>query len=93
MDEQISETREGSTIGHAMPEPVLREAIDRKQSRQFLLREYNVNIRFLSIGCVVEVGCRSIPFTSVDEAMTELTEYIKDPSKSIEKWNKIFNEG
>ena len=51
-----------------MPEPTLVE-VPRVQepSRQYFLREYPISIRFLSIGCVVEVGCKSIPFTSVDE--------------------------
>lgn len=107
MNEEIGQVRE-QDMGHSTmserpvyeqeripPYPQaqeLRQAIEKKPSRQAMLRDYSIVIRFLSIGCVVEVGCKSIPFTSVDEAMTELAEYTKDPAKSIEKWNKIFNQ-
>lgn len=59
--------------------------------RQELLREFEIGIRFLSIGCVIRVGCKEIPFTNVNEAMTELSNYVANPYEEGKKWNKIFN--
>ena len=50
--------------------------------RSQALRNYNIGIEFLSIGCVISVGCQRFPFTSVDEAMKELNTYVKDPVAS-----------
>lgn len=63
-----------------------------QSSRMEYLKEHDVTIEFLSIGCVVRVGCKTIPFTNVDEAMRELTEYVKDPHTARAKWFKIFDE-
>jgi len=78
-----------------VPDPIMEEQClkeEYKPKRQELLREYSVYIRFLTIGCVIEVGCKSIPFTSVDEAMKELNEYVKNPYEMTKKWNKIFEQ-
>jgi hypothetical protein len=44
------------------------------------------------VGCVVSVGCKEIPFTTVDEALVEINGYIKDPYEAHKKWNEIFNK-
>lgn len=77
------------------PEPqVMQEEIAVKahepMSRQYYLREHEINIRFLSIGCVVQVGCKSIPFTSVDDAMKEINAYVADPNKQQQRWRKLL---
>lgn len=59
-------------------------------SRSEALRDYRIEIEFLSIGCIVRVGCKTVPFTSVDEAMKELNAYVKDPVASQKIWNKRF---
>lgn len=64
----------------------------RRASKTELLKEYGISIEFLSIGCVISIGCKKIPFTNLDEAMKELTEYVKDPHKTREKWYKIFDQ-
>jgi hypothetical protein len=66
--------------------------LEYKPSRSQVLREYAINIEFLTIGCIVRVGCKSIPFTSVDEAMKELNAYVKDPVTSQKVWNKRFED-
>lgn len=84
---------DGEILSANRPMP---ESLDIKdsynRSRQSALREYSINIRFLSVGCVIEVGCKSIPFTNVDEAMTELNNYVKNPQEAVNKWEKIFNQ-
>lgn len=71
---------------------VMQEESSLKQpSRQYYLREYPITIRFLSIGCVVDVGCKSIPFTNVDEAMKEVNAYVANPSKEMDRWRSILD--
>ena len=63
-----------------------------KPSRAEMLREYQINIEFLSIGCIVSVGCKRIPFTSVSEAMKAINEYVEQPYEMKQKWEKLFEE-
>ena len=61
------------------------------QSNQSILRDYEISIRFLSVGCIVKVGCKEIPFTNTIDAMNDINEYIKNPRKERERWFEIFN--
>tara|TARA_B110000908_G_C9937968_1_gene306919 strand:+ start:90 stop:386 length:297 start_codon:yes stop_codon:yes gene_type:complete len=63
-----------------------------KPSRSECLREHEVRIRFLTLGCVIEVGCKSIPFTTVGEGMEALNEYVAKPHEMRKIWNKKFQE-
>lgn len=62
------------------------------EPRADILRQHEIRIQFLSIGCVMNVGCKSIPFSTSEEAMKELNEYVANPHQAIKKWNNIFNE-
>ena len=55
------------------------------------LRENEINIRFLSIGCLVRVGCREIAFNSLDEAVKEINDYINNPKEVTKKYYQLFN--
>jgi hypothetical protein len=74
-------------------EPVEDLVKEYKPKRQEILRDHEIGIRFLSIGCVIRVGCKEIPFTNVDEAMKELNNYIKNPYEEGKRWNKLFDTG
>ena len=63
-----------------------------RPSRQECLREYEVRLRFLTLGCVIEVGCKSIPFTTIKEAMEALNEYVARPYETRQIWEKRFQE-
>lgn len=63
-----------------------------REPRQELLKNWEVGIQFHSIGCVIRVGCKSIPFTSVEEGMKELNAYIADPHSARKKWEKVERE-
>jgi hypothetical protein len=63
-----------------------------KPSRMECLREYQINIRFLSVGCLIEVGCKSIPFSTITEGMAALNNYIQDPYTVRQLWEKKFQE-
>jgi len=69
-----------------MPEPSVK-----KQTKQQILQEYPIGIRFLSKGCVVEVGCKTIAFTTVEEAMQAIQYYVADPETVGEYWRGQFN--
>jgi len=60
-------------------------------NKQQILREYSIELRFLSVGCVIRVGCKEIPFTNVSEAMEELNKYVSNPYEEVKRWNKIFD--
>ena len=63
-----------------------------KPSRSEYLQEHEVRIRFLTLGCIIEVGCKSIPFTTVREGMEALNEYIANPHEIRKIWNEKFQK-
>jgi hypothetical protein len=80
------------------PEPVMANSIGAEPTPepdrigiQSTLRDYEIGIRFLSIGMVIRVGCREIPFTSVEEGMAALNAYVADPHTEIREWMKKFD--
>ncbi len=56
------------------------------------LKSYNIQINFMDRGCVIQVGCKSIAFESVEQAMAELVNYSKNPEVVQEKWRREFGE-
>ena len=62
------------------------------QTKQEMLREYEVAFSFLHSGCTIRIGCKHIAFTTVKEAMTAFNEYVNDPETARAKWFKKFNE-
>jgi hypothetical protein len=74
-----------------------RPMVDREYSKEYIpnkqqiLRDYQIGIRFLSVGCVISVGCKEIPFSNVGEAMVELNKYVSNPYEEGKRWNKIFD--
>jgi hypothetical protein len=63
-----------------------------RPTRQECLRDYEVRIRFLTLGCVIEVGCKSIPFTTIKEGMEALNQYVAKPYETRQIWEKKFQE-
>jgi hypothetical protein len=61
-----------------------------RPSRSECLREYQINIRFLSIGCVIEVGCKSVPFSTIEEGMKALNAYVANPYETRKIWEERF---
>lgn len=56
------------------------------------LREYEVCIRFLSIGCVISVGCKQVPFSTVEDGMKALADYINNPYETKKVWEERFSK-
>jgi hypothetical protein len=69
----------------------LEKASEYKQTKQEILREYEIRLRFLSVGCVVSVGCKEIPFRNVTEAMNELNKYVNNPYEESKRWRGVFD--
>jgi hypothetical protein len=65
---------------------------DYKEPRMETLRNWEVTIKVLTVGCIISVGCKAIAFTSLDEGLKELQEYFKDPSAARAKWSEIENK-
>ena len=51
-----------------------------------LLKQWQVNIQFCDRGCMVQIGCKSFAFESIEQAMAELVAYTKDPIVVGEKY-------
>jgi hypothetical protein len=62
-----------------------------KSFRVIHLRDYEVKIRFLTIGCIVSVGCKEIPFTTIKEGMKALNDYVDSPFKTRKIWEEKFD--
>lgn len=60
-------------------------------SRVSLLKDYEIRIQFMSRGCVVYVGCKSIPFESVELAMTHLNKYVNYPYETRKEWENVLD--
>jgi len=60
-------------------------------SNKDALREHEIRIRFLSRGCIIQVGCKEIAFESVETAMQELNEYVKHPYETQKKWRSVLD--
>ena len=56
-----------------------------REQRSFL-KQWSINIQFCDRGCMVQIGCKSFAFESIEQAMAELTAYTKDPIGVGEKY-------
>lgn len=63
-----------------------------RTSKTELLGWHQINIKFLSIGCVIEVGCKSVPFATVKEGMKALNDYVANPYEVTKIWNERFSK-
>jgi hypothetical protein len=61
-----------------------------KSSPNELLRQYELTVRFLNLGCVVSVGCNQIAFSNKDEALKAITDYFNDPEGTREKFQALM---
>jgi len=84
-EERVYDGRECVSLG----ELNLKEC--KPKMKQSILRDYEIRIKFLSVGCIISVGCKEIPFRSVKEAMEELNKYVENPYEEGKKWHSIFD--
>ena len=72
-------------------EPEMEQPKEWRPSHGEALREFEINIRYLSRGCVVRVGCKEIAFEDVASAITAINAYVANPWDEQQKWRKILN--
>lgn len=80
------------TNGRTVVENNIVPALNYIKSRNELLRDYGVHIKFLSVGCVISVGCKEIPFSTVKEGMRALNDYVENPYEERNRWEKLIEE-
>jgi hypothetical protein len=80
-----------------MPMPEVQDGYDeRSVPKEYertpgdILKENEVNIRVLDSGVLIRVGCKSIAFNSLEDALVHVNLYFKDPVTSYKKWTKLF---
>jgi len=77
------------------PIPVAQMEVPTKEyrpSNQETLRDYELSIRFLHRGCIVQVGCKSIAFEDVGTAIQAINDYVcGDTYEEQQKWRKILD--
>lgn len=76
------------------PEPetdVLSPKQECRPSNREILKNYQINIEFLDRGCLVRIGCKSIAFESVEQAMNEINKYVANPYEMDKEWRKILD--
>lgn len=61
-----------------------------KSKYHYNLKDYDINIKFLSIGCIISVGCRQIAFETKQKAMEELNKFVTNPTEEAKRWDNIF---
>ena len=89
MNEELEPTMEPMSV---MEEPMAKMCGEYRPSKQEALREHEINIRFLSRGCIVRVGCKEIPFEDVSNAIAQLNEYVSGDTYEIQKkWRKLLD--
>lgn len=63
-----------------------------RPSRTEILKSYEINIRFHSSGCVINVGCKSVAFSDIKEGMEALNNYVSNPYENQKLWEEKFNK-
>lgn len=67
------------------------QKINRILTKQEAFMLHEINISFMSKGCIVRVGCKTFAFSSTDEAFLELQKYFEEPLKTQERWTKVLS--
>jgi len=71
--------------------PVPEPTTEYKPTNYQVLQEYEIKLQFLSRGCIIHVGCKSIAFETIESAMKELNEYVNNSYETQKKWRKILD--
>ena len=59
-------------------------------NKQQLLSRYSIKIDFLSRGCIVNIGCKTIPFENIENAIAEINRYVNNPEEVEKEYNEKF---
>jgi hypothetical protein len=75
-------------VNEPVPEPMCNI---KPFTKQQLLSDYEIRIRFPHKGCIVSVGCKEIAFSTTEEAMSAIQEYVESPEAVGGYWREQFN--
>lgn len=91
--EEMIENQQMMEATERMPEPRLekRPVEEYRPSNKDVLKEWDINIKFLDRGCLVNVGCKSIAFETVEDAMTQINYYVANPWVEQQKWRTLLS--
>jgi hypothetical protein len=89
MQEQLTAVPQELRRDYERPEP--EPSTPRPLTKQQILEQYEIRIQFLSRGCIVNVGCKSIAFDKVEDAISCIKTYVEDPLNVGEYWRGQFN--
>lgn len=94
MQNEVMMEDSGPMTERSMEQPMEERSMvkEYRPSRMESLREYQISMRFLSVGVVVSVGCKEIAFTTVKEAMEAINKYVESPYEESKRWHQIFNQ-
>ena len=62
-----------------------------ERSKGALLSDNEVRIRFVSVGCIISVGCKTFAFSTVNEGIKALVDYVENPIEEYKKWINLTN--
>lgn len=85
----MEQLREAPALtGSGANEPVSEKMphISKERKNSNALRNYEVNLRFLDQGMIIGVGCKSFAFSSKEDGLAKLNEYLNDPLEIQEFW-------
>jgi len=88
--EKCNTNTEHSDLGRelrAVSDPLSQAAIKQSKTPKEILKTWDVNIKFLDHGMVIQVGCRSFAFSDIENGMNELRAYTEDPQFYVDKYN------
>jgi hypothetical protein len=81
---------EGLSCEAPMPEMEQLGVKEYTPSAGDILRSHEVRIEVVDCGAIVKVGCKTIAFSTVEEALEQVNVHFKDPVASYKKWNQRF---
>jgi len=84
MNEETATQPQGLAMNAMMRQ--VDSAKEYRPSNKDVLRDHPVQIEFLSIGCLIRVGCKSIPFSTVEEGMKALNDYVSNAHETRKLW-------
>jgi hypothetical protein len=58
-----------------------------------ILKDFPVSIKVLDCGAIINVGCKSIAFSTLQEALEQFNLHFIDPVASYKKWYQRFIQG
>jgi hypothetical protein len=88
MNEETATQPQGIPMSSIMSQ--VDSAKEYRPSNKDVLRDYPVQIEFLSIGCLIRVGCKSIPFSTITEGMKAVNDYVANPYETRKIWEERF---